>query len=111
MARISRITGFEILDPSGNPTVAAEVVLADGAQGFAAAPSGASTGSREALELRDGAPKRYFGKRVTRAVARVDGEIGKALAGRDADDQASLDQRMIVRAAGALAARSWLRGV
>ena len=95
MATISHITGFEILDSRGNPTVAARVVLADGAQGFAAAPSGASTGSREALELRDGDPKRYLGKGVTKAVANVNGEITSALVGRNAQDQAALDRRMI----------------
>ena len=79
MAEISKITGFEILDSRGNPTVAAEVVLADGARGFAASPSGASTGSREALELRDGDPKRYFGKGVTKAVGNIDREIAGAL--------------------------------
>jgi enolase len=95
MAAISAITGFEILDSRGNPTVAAEVVLADGARGFAASPSGASTGSREALELRDGDPKRYFGKGVTKAVGNIDREIASSLVGRDANDQAALDQRMI----------------
>src|SRR5213083_32619 len=95
MAAISKVTGFEILDSRGNPTVAAEVVLADGARGFAASPSGASTGSREALELRDGDPKRYFGKGVTKAVSNIDHEIAGSLVGRDADDQAALDQRMI----------------
>ena len=95
MAAISKITGFEILDSRGNPTVAAEVVLADGARGFAASPSGASTGSREALELRDADPKRYSGKGVTKAVGNIDHEIASSLVGRDADDQAALDQRMI----------------
>jgi len=71
MANISEITGFEILDSRGNPTVAAEVALADGTRGFAAAPSGASTGAREALELRDGDPRRYSGKGVCNAVANV----------------------------------------
>ena len=75
MAAISKVTGFEILDSRGNPTVAAGVVLADGARGFAASPSGASTGSREALELRDGDSKRYFGKGVTKAVSNIDHEI------------------------------------
>jgi enolase len=65
MTTIQQVRGFEILDSRGNPTVAARVVLADGSEGFAAAPSGASTGSREALELRDGDPKRYLGKGVT----------------------------------------------
>ena len=95
MAKIDQVTGFEILDSRGNPTVAAEVVLADGARGFGAAPSGASTGSREALELRDGDPKRYFGKGVTRAVGNINGELRHALSGHDADDQSALDQCMI----------------
>ena len=95
MAKIKQISGFEILDSRGNPTVAAEVVLTDGARGFGAAPSGASTGSREALELRDGDPKRYLGKGVTRAVGNINGELHQALSGRDADDQIALDERMI----------------
>jgi enolase len=95
MAKINQVTGFEIIDSRGNPTVAGEVVLTDGARGFGAAPSGASTGSREALELRDGDPKRYFGKGVTRAVGNINGELRQALSGRDADDQSALDQRMI----------------
>jgi enolase len=95
MANISAISGFEILDSRGNPTVAARVVLSDGATGFAAVPSGASTGSREALELRDGDRRRYLGKGVTKAVANVNGEIAKALLSRDAQDQAALDRRMI----------------
>jgi enolase len=95
MAKINQVTGFEIIDSRGNPTVAAEVVLADGARGFGAAPSGASTGTREALELRDGDPKRYFGKGVTRAVGNINGELRQALSERDADDQSALDQRMI----------------
>jgi enolase len=95
VAQITNVTGFEILDSRGNPTVAAEVVLADGARGFGAAPSGASTGSREALELRDGDPKRYSGKGVTHAVANIDGELRRALSGHDADDQAGLDRHMI----------------
>ena len=95
MSTISRITASEILDSRGNPTVAAEVVLADGSRGFGASPSGASTGSREALELRDGDPKRYFGKGVTKAVGNINREIANSLVGRDADDQAALDHRMI----------------
>ena len=69
MASIQHIRGFEILDSRGNPTVAAEVVLSDGAKGFAASPSGASTGAREAIELRDGDRKRYLGKGVRRRSA------------------------------------------
>ena len=95
MAKIAEVHGFEILDSRGNPTVAAEVVLADGARGFAASPSGASTGAREALELRDGDAKRYLGKGVLKAVAHVNGELRQALLGRDAQDQEGLDRRMI----------------
>ena len=95
MAAIHNVQGFEILDSRGNPTVAARVVLADGSEGFAAAPSGASTGAREALELRDGDPRRYLGKGVTKAVAHVNGEIRQALAGRDAADQAGVDGCLI----------------
>jgi enolase len=95
MKTIQHIQGYEILDSRGNPTVAARVTLSDGSKGFAAAPSGASTGSREALELRDQDPKRYGGKGVTKAVANVDGEIRQALVGRGAGDQAALDQRLI----------------
>jgi enolase len=95
MSVIRQIRGVEILDSRGNPTVAAEVRLADGARGFAAAPSGASTGAREALELRDGDPRRYFGKGVTKAVHHVNGEIARALTGRSVEDQAALDRSMI----------------
>ena len=95
MATISDITGFEILDSRGNPTVAARVALSDGSKGFAAAPSGASTGSREALELRDHDPKRYLGKGVTKAVGNINGEIRKALVRANVDDQAALDRHMI----------------
>ena len=92
MTTIRQVRGFEILDSRGNPTVAAEVVLSDGARGFAASPSGASTGSREALELRDGDPRRYFGKGVIKAVAHVNGELSSALVGRDAVDQSAADR-------------------
>ncbi len=95
MALIQQVRGFEILDSRGNPTVAAEVILENGARGFAASPSGASTGSREALELRDGDPRRYLGKGVLGAVAHVNSELRKALLGRDAMDQASVDRLMI----------------
>ena len=76
--------GLEVIDSRGNPTVEAEVVLASGARGRAAVPSGASTGSREAHELRDGDKKRYLGKGVAKAVANVNGEIRKAVVGLDA---------------------------
>ncbi|MDM0073677.1 phosphopyruvate hydratase [Variovorax sp. J2P1-59] len=95
MTSIQHIRGFEILDSRGNPTVAAEVVLSDGAKGFAASPSGASTGAREAIELRDGDARRYFGKGVTQAAGHVNGEIRRALLGRTAEDQAALDRTMI----------------
>ena len=86
--------GREILDSRGNPTVEVEVRLQSGALGRAAVPSGASTGEREALELRDGDKKRYLGKGVTKAVANVNGEIAKAVTGPDLD-QRTLDRRMI----------------
>ncbi|MET0195127.1 MAG: phosphopyruvate hydratase [Hyphomicrobiaceae bacterium] len=95
MSTIRHVSGFEILDSRGNPTVGAEVLLADGVRGFAAAPSGASTGAREALELRDGDARRYFGKGVTKAVHHVNGEIARALQGRPVEDQAELDRLMI----------------
>ena len=95
MSAIKDVSGLEIIDSRGNPTVEAEVVLASGARGRAAVPSGASTGSREAHELRDGDTKRYLGKGDTKAVANVNGEIRKAAAGIDAEDQRKLDRRLI----------------
>ena len=92
--KIERVHGREIIDSRGNPTVEVEVTLDGGAMGRAAVPSGASTGQREALELRDGDKKRYLGKGVTRAVGHVNGEIAKALAGRDAD-QRTVDRFLI----------------
>jgi enolase len=89
---IEAIYGREILDSRGNPTVEVEVLLSGGATGRAAVPSGASTGQREALELRDGDKKRYGGKGVLKAVAHVNGEIAEALAGADARDQALIDR-------------------
>ncbi|MGA1562952.1 MAG: phosphopyruvate hydratase, partial [Gammaproteobacteria bacterium] len=83
------------MDSRGNPTVEVDVVLADGARGRAAVPSGASTGSREALELRDGDAKRYLGKGVQKAVANVNGEIARAVVGMDAAAQADIDRTMI----------------
>jgi enolase len=88
------VKGREIIDSRGNPTVEVDVVLEGGAFGRAAVPSGASTGQREALELRDGDKKRYFGKGVTKAVSNINGEIAKALAGRD-PDQRAVDTLMI----------------
>ena len=95
MSKIKKVRGLEVIDSRGNPTVAAEVELESGAVGRAMVPSGASTGSGEAVELRDGDDRRYLGKGVTKAVANVNGEIGKALKDFDADDQAGVDQRMI----------------
>jgi enolase len=92
--RIESIKGREILDSRGNPTVEVDVMLEGGARGRAAVPSGASTGQREALELRDGDNERYLGKGVTRAVANVNGEIADALRGRAAD-QREVDRQMV----------------
>jgi len=95
MTRISDIRGREIIDSRGNPTVEADVVLESGAVGRAAVPSGASTGTREAVELRDGDKKRYLGKGVLKAVEHVNTVLKKALIGHDAKDQAGLDRKMI----------------
>jgi enolase len=95
MADISRIQGREILDSRGNPTVEADVVLSDGSFGRAAVPSGASTGSHEAVELRDGEKGRYLGKGTRKAVASVNGPIAAALKGKSAGDQAAVDKVMI----------------
>jgi len=95
MAKITDVRGREILDSRGNPTVEADVLLDDGSMGRAAVPSGASTGSREAVELRDGDPSRYLGKGVLKAVGSVNGELCDAVVGMDAADQAALDQTMI----------------
>ena len=95
MNRIRQITAREVLDSRGNPTVEADVALDGGETGTASVPSGASTGSREAIELRDGDAQRYGGKGVRRAVANVEGEIAAALHGVDAADQAALDRAMI----------------
>lgn len=95
MAKISKIIGREVMDSRGNPTVEADVYLESGAWGRACAPSGASTGSREALELRDGDKSRYLGKGVLKAVAAVNDKIVPALLGQDATDQKEIDQIMI----------------
>ena len=95
MSRIKLIVAREIIDSRGNPTVEADVVLASGAVGRAAVPSGASTGTREAVELRDGDRKRYLGKGVLKAVNNVNTTIRKALVGRDARAQAEIDARLI----------------
>src|SRR5499433_3320355 len=95
MSRIADIRGREIIDSRGNPTVEADVVLDTGVVGRAAVPSGASTGSREAVELRDGDKKRYLGKGVLKAVEHVNTVLKKALVGHDAADQSGLDRKMI----------------
>ena len=95
MSRIADVTGREILDSRGNPTVEVDVLLDSGALGRAAVPSGASTGTREAVELRDGDPRRYGGKGVLKAVGHVNTELKSAILGRDPRDQAAIDSRMI----------------
>jgi len=95
MTTIAKIHAREILDSRGNPTLEAEVTLADGSFGRALVPSGASTGSKEAVELRDGDKTRYLGKGVLKAVANVNGPIAQALQGMDAGSQAALDHRLI----------------
>jgi enolase len=95
MAKIVDIRAREILDSRGNPTVEAEVVLASGVTGSAMVPSGASTGEREAIELRDGDKSRYLGKGVLNAVANVNAEIRAAIIGMDVNDQAGIDQKML----------------
>lgn len=96
MSKIKQIHAIEILDSRGNPTIEAEVTLDNGQIGRAAAPSGASTGSREALELRDKDPKRFFGKGVLKAINIVNGEIASALTGMDVDNQEKLDETLIM---------------
>jgi enolase len=95
MSKIVDVKALEVLDSRGNPTVAVDVTLESGAIGNAMVPSGASTGSREAIELRDGDKSRYLGKGVTKAVANVNGEIRSAAIGMDAADQKALDEKMI----------------
>lgn len=95
MTKIANIKAREVLDSRGNPTVEADVILKDGTLGRACAPSGASTGSREALELRDGDASRYLGKGVLKAVEAINGKINDALKGKDASDQRGLDNTMI----------------
>lgn len=95
MAKIIEIKGREVLDSRGNPTVMADVILEGGFKGSACAPSGASTGSREALELRDGDKARYLGKGVLKAVANINGAIRDALLGQDATNQQAIDQVML----------------
>ncbi|MBM2622026.1 phosphopyruvate hydratase [Actinoplanes sp. LDG1-06] len=95
MTAISRVHARQILDSRGNPSVEVDVELADGSRGRAAVPSGASTGANEAVELRDGDPRRFHGKGVGQAVAHVNGEIATAVTGLDAEDQATVDATMI----------------
>src|SRR5687767_2671109 len=95
MMEIINVIGREILDSRGNPTVEADVTLADGSFGRAAVPSGASTGSHEAVELRDGDAKRYLGKGTAKAAANVNGPIAGALKGKDALNQAAVDKAML----------------
>ncbi|MEK6548673.1 MAG: phosphopyruvate hydratase [Nitrospirota bacterium] len=95
MSGIAEIRAREILDSRGNPTIEVDVALESGARGRAAVPSGASTGTREALELRDGDKKRYLGKGVSKAVANVRTVLAPSLLGRDAADQVGIDRRMI----------------
>ena len=95
MTEIVRVIGREILDSRGNPTVEADVWLADGSMGRAAVPSGASTGEHEAVELRDGDKSRYLGKGTLKAVANINNEIAPEIAGLDGTDQAGVDRKMI----------------
>ena len=95
MSKIVDIKAFEVLDSRGNPTVMAEVILESGATGSACAPSGASTGSREALELRDGDKSRYMGKGVLKAVDNINSTIKGLLVGMDALNQRALDDAML----------------
>ena len=95
MSKIVDVLAREVLDSRGNPTVEADVVLASGVRGRAIVPSGASTGKREALELRDGDPKRYLGKGVTKAVGYLQTEIKETLVGMSVLDQVTIDQAMI----------------
>jgi enolase len=95
MTKITDILASEVLDSRGNPTVAADVILSNGSRGSAMVPSGASTGSREALELRDGDKSRYLGKGVLKAVGNVNTTIRPALLGMDVMDQATLDAKML----------------
>ncbi len=95
MSSIASVFGREILDSRGNPTVEVEITLESGINARAAVPSGASTGSREALEMRDGDKKRYGGKGVTRAVEHVNGEIADALLGMDVLRQVQIDNNLM----------------
>ena len=94
MTRIREVKGREILDSRGNPTVEAEVELVCGARGWAAVPSGASTGKFEAVELRDGG-QRYLGKGVQKAVQHINGELSRMMIGKDAQDQKEVDRLLL----------------
>ncbi len=96
MSNIAKIEAREILDSRGNPTIEADVTLESGVMARAQVPSGASTGSREAIDLRDGDKSRYLGKGVLNAVSNVNSEIQKALIGQDVSDQSNIDKIMIV---------------
>jgi len=95
MSKITKVIGLEVLDSRGNPTVEAEVWLKSGARGRAAAPSGASTGTREAVELRDGDKERYLGKGVLHAVANVNKALARCVVGMDAQHQARIDEILL----------------
>jgi len=95
VSKIIDIVGREVIDSRGNPTVEADVILENGVMGRAAVPSGASTGEREAVELRDGDKSRYLGKGVLNAVAAVSGELRDAIVGMDASEQTAIDEKMI----------------
>src|ERR1051325_10472979 len=95
MSEIAQVRAYEILDSRGNPTVEVEVALQSGARGTAAVPSGASTGEHEAVELRDGDPKRYGGKGVRRAVGNVETVLAPLVRGRDAARQKEIDDLLI----------------
>src|ERR1035438_8545399 len=92
---ITKVIGREILDSRGNPTVEADVHLADGTVGRAAVPSGASTGEHEAVELRDNDPKRYLGKGTRKAVLNINKKIAPAVVGMEAEQQSAIDHKMI----------------
>ena len=95
MSKIKKVFAREILDSRGNPTVEVEVVLESGAEGVAGVPSGASTGSQEALELRDGDKSRYEGKGVLQAVANVNEKIAPILIDEESSDQRKIDKKML----------------
>src|SRR5213082_2698451 len=94
---IIKVIGREILDSRGNPTVEADVILADGSMGRAAVPSGASTGEHEAVELRDNDKSRYLGKGTLKAVEHINDKIARAVQGMEAEEQTAVDRKMIDR--------------